>query len=191
MDEEHPRTEASINNRSHLRQILNMEVLYRKNKVTLCLVAGRWLLRCKCVTKEKQVCSWLFSLQLQVQNSPFKTLLEIIVKHHIKDLKNDKITSSESDPLLSARTVSSIAKSPAVTPTLMDDTKTEGSTPAIKLRYFANAVILNTLFCADLTSWKLFLTYTGSPSQVGYRRNLPFSACTHIIVAWNRQTARS
>ncbi|XP_073331949.1 probable ubiquitin carboxyl-terminal hydrolase MINDY-4 isoform X2 [Pagrus major] len=101
MDEEHPRTEASINNRSHLRQILNMEGLYRKNKV---------------------------------QNSPLKTLLEIIVKHHIKDLKNDKITSSESDPLLSAGAVSSIAKSPAVTPTVMDDTKTEDSTPAIKLR---------------------------------------------------------
>ncbi|KAL7397319.1 hypothetical protein ABVT39_020108 [Epinephelus coioides] len=32
MDEEHPRTEASINNRSHLRQVLNMEGLYRKNK---------------------------------------------------------------------------------------------------------------------------------------------------------------
>ncbi|XP_036971834.1 probable ubiquitin carboxyl-terminal hydrolase MINDY-4 isoform X1 [Acanthopagrus latus] len=101
MDEEHPRTEASINNRSHLRQILNMEGLYRKNKV---------------------------------QNSPLKTLLEIIVRHHIKDLKNDKITSSESDPLLSTPMVSAIAKSPAVTPTSMDDTKTEGSTPAIKLR---------------------------------------------------------
>lgn len=33
MDEERPRTEASINNRSHLRQILNLEDLYRKNKV--------------------------------------------------------------------------------------------------------------------------------------------------------------
>lgn len=33
MDEEHPRTVASINNRSHLRQILNLEDLYRKNKV--------------------------------------------------------------------------------------------------------------------------------------------------------------
>lgn len=33
MDEEHPRTEASINNRSHLRQVLNLEDLYRKNKV--------------------------------------------------------------------------------------------------------------------------------------------------------------
>lgn len=43
MDEEHPRTEASINNRSHLRQILNMEGLYRKNKVSL--GAGGWLCR--------------------------------------------------------------------------------------------------------------------------------------------------
>ncbi|KAM7012119.1 putative ubiquitin carboxyl-terminal hydrolase MINDY-4 isoform 2-T2 [Tautogolabrus adspersus] len=33
MDEEHPRTEASINNRSLLRQILSLEGLYRKNKV--------------------------------------------------------------------------------------------------------------------------------------------------------------
>lgn len=46
MDEEHPRTEASINNRSHLRQILNMEGLYRNNKVSL--AAGGWLL-CKWV----------------------------------------------------------------------------------------------------------------------------------------------
>lgn len=35
MDEEHPRTEASINNRSQLRQILNIEGLYRQNKVSL------------------------------------------------------------------------------------------------------------------------------------------------------------
>lgn len=33
MDEEHPRTEASINNRSHLRRVLNLEDLYRSNKV--------------------------------------------------------------------------------------------------------------------------------------------------------------
>lgn len=33
MDEEHPRTESSINNRSHLREVLNLEDLYRKNKV--------------------------------------------------------------------------------------------------------------------------------------------------------------
>lgn len=41
MDEEHPRTEASINNRSHLRQVLNLEDLYRKNKVgdnELCVI---------------------------------------------------------------------------------------------------------------------------------------------------------
>lgn len=56
MDEEHPRTEASINNRSHLRQILNLEALYKKNKI---------------------------------ENSPLKTLLEIIVKHFIEDTTND------------------------------------------------------------------------------------------------------
>uniref|UniRef100_A0A3Q4HUL1 Ubiquitin carboxyl-terminal hydrolase MINDY n=1 Tax=Neolamprologus brichardi TaxID=32507 RepID=A0A3Q4HUL1_NEOBR len=33
MDEEHPRTEASINNRSELRQILSIDDLYRKNKL--------------------------------------------------------------------------------------------------------------------------------------------------------------
>ncbi|XP_042371467.1 probable ubiquitin carboxyl-terminal hydrolase MINDY-4, partial [Plectropomus leopardus] len=97
MDEEHPRTVASINNRSHLRQILNMEGLYRQNKA---------------------------------QNSPLKTLLEIIVKHRIEGLKNDKITCSESDPLQSTPTISSITSSPAVTPKLTDDAKTEDSTTA-------------------------------------------------------------
>ncbi|XP_042372420.1 probable ubiquitin carboxyl-terminal hydrolase MINDY-4 isoform X2 [Plectropomus leopardus] len=97
MDEEHPRTAASINNRSHLRQILNMEGLYRQNKA---------------------------------QNSPLKTLLEIIVKHRIEGLKNDKITCSESDPLQSTPTISSITSSPAVTPKLTDDAKTEDSTTA-------------------------------------------------------------
>uniref|UniRef100_A0A8D3DDR7 Ubiquitin carboxyl-terminal hydrolase MINDY n=1 Tax=Scophthalmus maximus TaxID=52904 RepID=A0A8D3DDR7_SCOMX len=38
MDEEHPRTEASVNNRSHLRQILNIESLYRGNKVSVVLL---------------------------------------------------------------------------------------------------------------------------------------------------------
>lgn len=51
MDEEHPRTVTSINNRSHLRQILSLDTLYKKNKI---------------------------------ENSPFKTLLEIIVKHMIE-----------------------------------------------------------------------------------------------------------
>uniref|UniRef100_A0A668ANS7 Ubiquitin carboxyl-terminal hydrolase MINDY n=1 Tax=Myripristis murdjan TaxID=586833 RepID=A0A668ANS7_9TELE len=38
MDEEQPRTEASINNRSDLRQILHMEGLYKNNKVSLLVV---------------------------------------------------------------------------------------------------------------------------------------------------------
>ncbi|CAL1593608.1 unnamed protein product [Knipowitschia caucasica] len=56
MDEEHPRTEASVNNRSQLRQMLNLEALYRKSKV---------------------------------ENSQFKTLLEIIVKHLIDGTTNE------------------------------------------------------------------------------------------------------
>ncbi|XP_035508564.1 probable ubiquitin carboxyl-terminal hydrolase MINDY-4 isoform X1 [Morone saxatilis] len=97
MDEEHPRTEASINNRSHLRQILNIEGLYKKNKV---------------------------------QSSPLKTLLEIIVKHHISGLQDDKMTNDESDPLQSAGDISSIANSPAATPSVMNNTITEDGTAA-------------------------------------------------------------
>ncbi|XP_056267143.1 probable ubiquitin carboxyl-terminal hydrolase MINDY-4 [Pseudoliparis swirei] len=95
MDEELPRTESSVNNRSHLRQILNMEGLYRKNKAQL---------------------------------SPLKTLLEIIVKHHVENLKDDQITISRSDPLQYAQTTNLIANSPAVTPTLMSDSKAEDLT---------------------------------------------------------------
>ncbi|KAM6939406.1 putative ubiquitin carboxyl-terminal hydrolase MINDY-4 isoform 1-T1 [Lycodopsis pacificus] len=95
MDEEHPRTESSVNNRSQLRQILNMEGLYTKNKA---------------------------------QISPLKTLLEILVKHHIEGLKKDQITISTSDPMQSALTMSRIANSPAVTPSVMNDTQTEAST---------------------------------------------------------------
>ncbi|XP_071399758.1 probable ubiquitin carboxyl-terminal hydrolase MINDY-4 [Centroberyx affinis] len=96
MDEEHPRTEASINNRSDLRQILHMEGLYKNNKV---------------------------------QTNPLKTLLEIIVKHHIEENKNDKLTFN-SDPLLSTPTINltTAANCPAMTPIVMNDTKTEGST---------------------------------------------------------------
>ncbi len=136
MDEEHPRTDASINNRSNLRQILNMEGLYRKNKVVLqleviCCASGYY-------RKSLQ----LTSLSLQVQNSPLKTLLEILVKHHIKGLEKDKIPSSASDPLQSAEIISPIARSPAVTPTIINDTKVEDLTTGlvisedIKLRYF-------------------------------------------------------
>uniref|UniRef100_A0A3Q3XN65 Ubiquitin carboxyl-terminal hydrolase MINDY n=1 Tax=Mola mola TaxID=94237 RepID=A0A3Q3XN65_MOLML len=91
MDEEHPRTEASINNRSHLRQILNMEGLYRKNKV---------------------------------QDSPLKTLLEIIVKHRIMDLKNENINTYERDLLHSSSAVSLNVNSPAAS---SNDTRTEES----------------------------------------------------------------
>ncbi|XP_069006659.1 probable ubiquitin carboxyl-terminal hydrolase MINDY-4 isoform X2 [Embiotoca jacksoni] len=99
MDEEHPRTEASINNRSQLRQMLNIEDLYRKNKV---------------------------------ENSPLKTLLEIIVKHHIERLQNNKISSDESDSLQSARAIGSTDDGgPAGASSVMDDTKTEDSTPAL------------------------------------------------------------
>ncbi|XP_035032547.2 probable ubiquitin carboxyl-terminal hydrolase MINDY-4 [Hippoglossus stenolepis] len=90
MDEEHPRTEASINNRSHLRQILNIESLYRENKV---------------------------------HSSPLKTLLEIIVKHHIAGLHNDEVPSSESERLLSASAVGSAAP-PAFTPAEMSEDNT-------------------------------------------------------------------
>uniref|UniRef100_A0A3B5B5R6 Ubiquitin carboxyl-terminal hydrolase MINDY n=1 Tax=Stegastes partitus TaxID=144197 RepID=A0A3B5B5R6_9TELE len=45
MDEEHPRTEASINNRSQLRQILNIEDLYTRNKASL--TAGHHIERLK------------------------------------------------------------------------------------------------------------------------------------------------
>ncbi|XP_006803419.1 probable ubiquitin carboxyl-terminal hydrolase MINDY-4 [Neolamprologus brichardi] len=65
MDEEHPRTEASINNRSELRQILSIDDLYRKNKL---------------------------------HNNPLKTLLEVIVKHLIEQVKNEKPVSSEVSP---------------------------------------------------------------------------------------------
>ncbi|KAI9519300.1 hypothetical protein NQZ68_029467 [Dissostichus eleginoides] len=97
MDEEHPRTKASINNRSHLRQILHMEGLYSNNKA---------------------------------QNSPLKTLLEIIVKHHFEGLKQDKIPSNESDPRLSDQAKSWTSNSPAVTPTVMNNKNTEDSTTA-------------------------------------------------------------
>nr|XP_040040370.1 probable ubiquitin carboxyl-terminal hydrolase MINDY-4 [Gasterosteus aculeatus aculeatus] len=93
MDEEHPRTTSSINNRSQLRQLLNIEGLYRNNKA---------------------------------QISPLKTLLEMIVKHHIEGLKNDQITISKSDSLQSA--VSWNADSPAETPTVTSGTETENNT---------------------------------------------------------------
>ncbi|KAM9358356.1 putative ubiquitin carboxyl-terminal hydrolase MINDY-4 [Symphorus nematophorus] len=117
MDEEHPRTDASINNRSLLRQILNMEGLYKKNKV---------------------------------QNSPLKTLLEIIVKHHIKGLKNDKISSNDSDSLQPARTISLTANSPAEPQTEINDTKTVDS-KHIKSRSDIDEICPSQPTCASLS----------------------------------------
>lgn len=71
----------------------------------------------------------LTSLSLQVQNSPLKTLLEIIVKHQIK---NGKSNSNENDPLYSIPTLSSNDSSSATT--LMSDTMTDSS-KHINLRY--------------------------------------------------------
>ncbi|XP_062280278.1 probable ubiquitin carboxyl-terminal hydrolase MINDY-4 [Scomber scombrus] len=97
MDEEHPCTVSSINNRSHLRQVLHIEDLYRKNKV---------------------------------QNSPLKTLLEIIVKHHVEGLKDDNMSCNESDSPQPALTVTSTVNSPVINPSEMKDSMTEHGTAA-------------------------------------------------------------
>ncbi|XP_017262508.1 probable ubiquitin carboxyl-terminal hydrolase MINDY-4 [Kryptolebias marmoratus] len=91
MDEEHPRTEASINNRSQLREILNIEDLHRKNKV---------------------------------QNTPLKTLLEIIVRHHIERLNNEELIVGSAP-----RGVQAIS-SPARKPLLINDSGADEVTAA-------------------------------------------------------------
>ncbi|XP_049577554.1 probable ubiquitin carboxyl-terminal hydrolase MINDY-4 [Syngnathus scovelli] len=78
MDEERPRTQSSINNRSHLRQVLHIEDLYRANKA---------------------------------RSSPLRTLLEIIVKHHIEGHKDDPIACEGNDSLLPAKTPSQMNES--------------------------------------------------------------------------------
>ncbi|XP_077390341.1 putative ubiquitin carboxyl-terminal hydrolase MINDY-4 isoform X2 [Festucalex cinctus] len=97
MDEEHPRTQSSINNRSHLRQVLHIEELYRANKV---------------------------------QSSPLRTLLEIIVKHHIEGHRDHKMACEghESDSPGSALIISSLSLSPAKTPSQMYESNSEHST---------------------------------------------------------------
>ncbi|KAM4739145.1 putative ubiquitin carboxyl-terminal hydrolase MINDY-4 isoform 2-T2 [Anableps anableps] len=95
MDEEHPRTQASINNRSLLKQLLNIEALYRTNKV---------------------------------QKSPLKTLLEIIVKHHIERLHHEKIATGDS--LQMVQTTGSAAGYPAGTPSMINETRADEITPA-------------------------------------------------------------
>ncbi|XP_041745692.1 probable ubiquitin carboxyl-terminal hydrolase MINDY-4 isoform X1 [Coregonus clupeaformis] len=98
MDEEHPRTDASINNRSDLRQILHLEGLYKKNKA---------------------------------QDCPLKSMLEIIVRHHIEGHKEDR-TGFNSDVIQTVSTTQNlVTKSPTVTPTVYDNTRAEENTTGL------------------------------------------------------------
>ncbi|XP_014901225.1 protein FAM188B isoform X2 [Poecilia latipinna] len=96
MDEEHPRTPASINNRSLLKQMLNIKDLYRQNKV---------------------------------QKSPVKTLLEIIVKHHIERLHHEHIPTGDSQHVVT--NTGSTSDYPAGSPSMINETKADEITPAI------------------------------------------------------------
>ncbi|XP_029489483.1 probable ubiquitin carboxyl-terminal hydrolase MINDY-4 isoform X2 [Oncorhynchus nerka] len=95
MDEEHPRTDASINNRSDLRQILHLEGLYKNNKA---------------------------------QNCPLKSMLEIIVRHHIEGHKEDR-PGFNSDVIQTVSTTQKlVTKSPILTPTVYDHSRAEENT---------------------------------------------------------------
>ncbi|XP_054906299.1 probable ubiquitin carboxyl-terminal hydrolase MINDY-4 [Poeciliopsis prolifica] len=96
MDEEHPRTPASINNRSLLKQMLNIEDLYRQNKL---------------------------------QKSPVKTLLEIIVKHHIERLHHENITTGDSQHVVP--NTGSTSDYRAGSPSIINETKADEITPVI------------------------------------------------------------
>ncbi|XP_029551455.1 probable ubiquitin carboxyl-terminal hydrolase MINDY-4 isoform X1 [Salmo trutta] len=89
MDEEHPRTDASINNRSDLRQILHLEGLYKRNKA---------------------------------QDCPLKSMLEVIVRHHIEGHKEDR-PGFNSDVI---QTVSTTQK--LVTKSVYDHSRAEENT---------------------------------------------------------------
>ncbi|XP_019904323.2 probable ubiquitin carboxyl-terminal hydrolase MINDY-4 isoform X2 [Esox lucius] len=90
MDEEHPRTDASINNRSDLRHILHLDSLYKKNKA---------------------------------QDCPLKSMLEIIVRHHIEG-DNDR-TGFNSNVI---QTRSTTEKSPTLTQRVYDSPRSEENT---------------------------------------------------------------
>ncbi|XP_035655040.1 probable ubiquitin carboxyl-terminal hydrolase MINDY-4 isoform X1 [Oncorhynchus keta] len=95
MDEEHPRTDASINNRSDLRQILHLEGLYKNNKA---------------------------------QDCPLKSMLEIIVRHHIEGHKEDR-PGFNSDVIQTVSTTQKlVTKSPILTPTVYDHSRAEENT---------------------------------------------------------------
>ncbi|XP_054645119.1 probable ubiquitin carboxyl-terminal hydrolase MINDY-4 isoform X2 [Dunckerocampus dactyliophorus] len=59
----------------------------------------------------------------KVQSSPLRTLLEIIIRHHIEGAKDDKMACNESEWLTSALIISRV--SPAKTSLQMNDTNTE------------------------------------------------------------------
>lgn len=59
-------------------------------------------------------------MSLQDQNSPLKSLLEIIVKYHITNVRGDSINSNESDCLQSATI--RLFDSPALTSAVVTDT---------------------------------------------------------------------
>lgn len=63
-------------------------------------------------------------MSLQEQNSPLKTLLEIIVKHHITKVKDDSANSNKSDCVQSDPT--RLFDSPAVTSAVVNGTKIQG-----------------------------------------------------------------
>uniref|UniRef100_A0A3P9JNB9 Ubiquitin carboxyl-terminal hydrolase MINDY n=1 Tax=Oryzias latipes TaxID=8090 RepID=A0A3P9JNB9_ORYLA len=107
MDEEHPRTATSINNRSLLRQVLNIEDLYRKNKV---------------------------------QNPPLKTVLEIIVKHHMEQQKKVKIMTGDGETARSVTPPAFTAGSP-----LICDTEENSSRSEIKATHSPPSTFLSLL----------------------------------------------
>ncbi|XP_024270927.1 probable ubiquitin carboxyl-terminal hydrolase MINDY-4 isoform X1 [Oncorhynchus tshawytscha] len=95
MDEEHPRTDASINNRSDLRQILHLEGLYKNNKA---------------------------------QDCPLKSMLEIIVRHHIEGHKEDRPGFNSEVIQTVSTTQKLVTKSPILTPTVYDHSRAEENT---------------------------------------------------------------
>lgn len=66
----------------------------------------------------------LIEISLQEHKCPLKSLLEIIVKYHIANVKVDKINCNKSDFLQSAPI--RLFDSPAVTSAVVNDTKVKG-----------------------------------------------------------------
>uniref|UniRef100_A0AAR2J491 Ubiquitin carboxyl-terminal hydrolase MINDY n=1 Tax=Pygocentrus nattereri TaxID=42514 RepID=A0AAR2J491_PYGNA len=80
MDEELPRTNLSINNRSDLRRILHLESLYKKNKVRAFLVMKLLISKIIRICLGSPSCLHF----LQSEEHPLKSMLEIMVKEQMK-----------------------------------------------------------------------------------------------------------